>query len=155
MIGLLFRFQGRNSSNFCSVFLENWRHQKVNVRLTDLYMIESFSQYYVVYVMHSWVKMMVLELDLEVYEVRVMDFPFFRVCLTPSLRMQWFSCKDFSSVKSVLIFDWLSKRQQYLLYLPSRSISSEKEKFVLFTFGIKKSLARKLGLSWFRSVPNL
>ena len=40
-------------------------------------MSKSFSQYYVVYVMHSWVKMMVLELDLEVYEVRVMDFPLF------------------------------------------------------------------------------
>ena len=58
-------------------FLENWRHKKVILRLTDIYMSESFSQYYLVYVMHSWVKMMVLELDLEVYEVRVMDFPLF------------------------------------------------------------------------------
>ena len=37
LIGPFSRFYGRNSSNFCVSFLENWRHQKVVLRLTDLY----------------------------------------------------------------------------------------------------------------------
>ena len=37
MIQALFRFYCRNSSNFCIVFLENLRHQKVILKLTDIY----------------------------------------------------------------------------------------------------------------------
>ena len=36
LIQPLFRFQGRNLSNFYFGFLENWRHQNVVLRLTDL-----------------------------------------------------------------------------------------------------------------------
>ena len=37
MIGPLFNFWGRNSSNFSVGILENWRHQKVILKLTNLY----------------------------------------------------------------------------------------------------------------------
>ena len=66
---------------------------------------------------------------------------FFRIYLTPSRNgCSGFLAKIFQSWNQFwFLIDYL-KGSKYLLHLPSPSISAEKEKFVLFTFGTKKVL---------------
>ena len=45
LIEPIFSFLGRNSSNFCIGFLENWRDQKVLLKLTDLYYKATFGYF--------------------------------------------------------------------------------------------------------------
>ena len=54
MICPLFRFKGRNVSNFFVGLLENLRHQKDIVKLTDIYAYTTFKRTNIKKVKESW-----------------------------------------------------------------------------------------------------